>query len=65
MGLMKDRMLRGELYLADDEDLAADFARAQDLVARYNGTAHAEQDQRDEILRSLLGGVGDRVHIRP
>ncbi|MEA2248904.1 MAG: maltose O-acetyltransferase [Solirubrobacteraceae bacterium] len=65
MGLMKDRMLRGELYLADDEDLAADFARAQDLVARYNGMAHAEQDQRDEILRSLLGGVGDRVHIRP
>jgi maltose O-acetyltransferase len=65
MGLMKDRMLRGELYIADDEDLAADFARAQDLLARYNGTAHAEQDQRDEILHTLLGAVGDGVHIRP
>jgi maltose O-acetyltransferase len=65
MGLMKDRMLRGELYIADDEDLADDFARAQDLLARYNSTAHAEQDERDEILRSLLGDVGDGVHIRP
>ena len=65
MGLMKDRMLRGELYIADDEDLAADFARAQNLVARYNATAHAEQDERDAILRSLLGDVGDGVLIRP
>jgi maltose O-acetyltransferase len=65
MGLMKDRMLRGELYIPDDDDLAADFARAQDLLARYNATAHAEQGERDEILRSLLGDVGDGVAVRP
>jgi hypothetical protein len=28
---MKRRMLRGELYIADDPDLATDFARAQEL----------------------------------
>jgi maltose O-acetyltransferase len=65
MGRMKERMLRGELYIADDEDLARDFARAQELVERYNGTAHAEQAARDEILRHLLGDVGDGVHVRP
>jgi maltose O-acetyltransferase len=65
MGLMKDRMLAGELYIADDEDLAADFARAQDLLARYNATAHAEQDERDRILVELLGDVGDGVVVRP
>ena len=65
MGRMKDRMLRGELYIADDEDLGVDFARAQDLLARYNGTAHAEQAERDEILIELLGSVGDGVAIRP
>lgn len=65
MGRMKERMLRGELYIADDEDLAADFARAQDLVARYNATAHAEQHERDEILGELLGDVGENVVIRP
>lgn len=65
MGRMKDRMLRGEIYVADDEDLAADFARAQDLVARYNATAHPEQDARDALLAELLGSVGEDVVIRP
>jgi maltose O-acetyltransferase len=61
---MRERMLRGELYIADDPDLAADFARAQQLVDRYNRTLHEEQDERDEILRKLLGRVGEGVHIR-
>jgi maltose O-acetyltransferase len=65
MGRMKDRMLRGELYIAEDEDLANDFARAQHLLDRYNTTAHAEEDERRRILVGLLGGVGERVVIRP
>jgi maltose O-acetyltransferase len=65
MGRMKDRMLAGELYIAEDEDLTVDFARAQDLLARYNATAHADQDERDQILTELLGDVGDGIVIRP
>jgi maltose O-acetyltransferase len=65
MGEMKDRMLGGELYLADDPDLAADFARAQELLERYNRTLHAERDVRDAILRDLIGDLGERVVIRP
>jgi maltose O-acetyltransferase len=65
MGVMKDRMLRGELYIADDPDLAADFARAQELVERYNRTRHAEQDVRDAIFRELVGDLGEGVLIRP
>jgi maltose O-acetyltransferase len=65
MGVMKDRMLRGELYVADDEDLERDFARAQDLLARYNATPHRAQDERDEILVELLGAVGAGVVVRP
>ena len=65
MGEMKDRMLRGMLYIADDEQLDADFARTQDLVDRYNATTNAQQDERDEILRSLLASVGDGVVVRP
>jgi len=64
MGEMKDRMLRGDLYIGDDPALAADFARAQRLLERYNATLHSEQDERDEILRELLGHVGEDVHIR-
>ncbi|MBV8394741.1 MAG: sugar O-acetyltransferase [Actinobacteria bacterium] len=58
-------MLRGELYIADDPRLAADYARAQELLERYNTTAHAAQDERDRILRELLGSVGDGVVVRP
>jgi maltose O-acetyltransferase len=62
---MKERMLRGELYLADDPELAADGARAQDLLERYNATRHTEQAERDRLLRDLLGEVGEGVVVKP
>ena len=65
MSVMKNRMLRGELYIADDTALAADHARAQELLDRYNATLHAEQDERERLLRSLFGGVGEGVVVKP
>jgi maltose O-acetyltransferase len=65
MGEMKDRMLRGQLYIADDEDLTTDFRHAQEILERYNRSAFAEQDLRDQLLRELLGDCGEAVHIRP
>jgi maltose O-acetyltransferase len=65
MGAMKERMLRGELYVADDPDLAADHARAQRILDCYNATGHDEQDERDALLRELLGSVGEGVVIKP
>jgi maltose O-acetyltransferase len=65
MGEMKDRMLRGEPYVADDPELAADFARAQALLERFNVAAHDAQPERDAILRELLGDVGEGVVVRP
>jgi maltose O-acetyltransferase len=62
---MKERMLRGELYLANDAELAADLAHAQELLERYNVIPHAAQDERDRLLRELLGGVGDGVVVKP
>ena len=65
MSRMKSRMLAGELYLADDPELVADLTRAQALTERYNRTGHDGQGERDRLLRELLGGVGDRVVVRP
>jgi maltose O-acetyltransferase len=65
MGAMKDRMLRGELYIADDPALAADYARAQELLDRYNATLHGQQLERDALLLRLLGSVGDGVVVKP
>ena len=58
-------MLRGELYLADDPELAATTAYAQELLERYNATRHVEQSERDRLLRELLGGVGEGVVVKP
>jgi maltose O-acetyltransferase len=62
---MKARMLRGELYRAVGEEIAADQARAQELVEQYNATRHSEPELRDRLLRELLDEVGDDVVIRP
>src|SRR4030095_10161527 len=64
MGEMKERMLRGDLYIADDADLAADFRRAQEILERYNRSAFAAQELRDRLLRELLAECGEGVHIR-
>ena len=51
MGEMRERMLRGELYIADDRDNAAEFARVQELLASFNGLAPGAGDERDVLLR--------------
>jgi len=65
MGAMKDRMLRGELYRPDDPELLAGQARAAGLLDRYNATRHDEHDEREALLRELLGRVGDGVVVKP
>ena len=62
---MKARMLRGELYRPLGEDIAADHARAQELLERYNATLHSEHELRTRLLDELLGDVGEGVVIRP
>jgi maltose O-acetyltransferase len=59
---MKERMLRGEEYLADDPELVAGRTRAEELLARYNA---APKSERDALLRELLGEVGEGVVVRP
>jgi maltose O-acetyltransferase len=52
-------MLAGELYVADDPELAADAARASRLSAAFNASAGRED------LVALLGEVGAGTEIRP
>jgi len=65
MGEMRDRMLRGELYIADDPENETEFLRVQELLARYNGSAPGDCDARDALLRQMLRHVGENVVVRP
>ena len=62
---MKQRMLRGELYHADDPEIQAALAQAQERMERFNATRAADPGLRDSLLRELLGEVGDGVVVRP
>src|SRR5205085_7982584 len=56
---------RGDLYLAADAQLVAERARTQSLLERYNATADAEAGERAQLLRTLLGDVGEGVVVQP
>jgi maltose O-acetyltransferase len=65
VGENKQRMLRGDLYIADDPDLLEDFARGRRLIERFNATSVAEADERRRLLEELLGRFGAGSEIRP
>lgn len=61
----KERMLAGELYLADDPVLQEESRRAIELADEYNRTSVRDTAERRRILQTLLGAVGEGVDIRP
>lgn len=62
---MRERMLAGELYIADDPELGRDAMRAQALTHRLNLADPTDGDLRRELLTELLGGFGEGSEIRP
>jgi len=62
---MRERMLAGELYIADDPELARDSARAQRLTHRYNTVDPTDHAGRRALLTELLGAFGAGSEIRP
>lgn len=61
----KERMISGRLYRDSDPELLAGRARARVLTERFNATREEDKDQREPILRELLGSVGGRIYIEP
>ena len=62
---MRERMLAGELYLADDPELVRDLARAASLSHRLNTMDPTDGAGRRKLLTELLGAFGTDSEIRP
>jgi maltose O-acetyltransferase len=62
---MRDRMLAGDLYLADDPVLIAEHQRAMTLVEAFNESPATEPDRRRQLLTELLAAYGEASEIRP
>lgn len=65
MGIQKQRMLAGELYIADDPELAEDHLRAMTLQEAFNASSAADSEGRAALLKELLGSIGAGTVIRP
>ncbi|QXG75943.1 sugar O-acetyltransferase [Modestobacter sp. L9-4] len=61
---MRDRMLAGDAYIADDPEIARDSTRAQALAHRYNSMDPTDGAQRRAVLEELLGAFGPGSEIR-
>lgn len=57
-------MLAGELYVADDPELARDSLRALTLTEQLNSTPAGDAQKRLTILKELLGAIGQGTEIR-
>ncbi|MFF4235579.1 sugar O-acetyltransferase [Actinomadura geliboluensis] len=61
----RERMLAGDLYIADDPDLEAASRRAVALAHRYGEVYATDPDAARPILEDLLGSIAPDAHIRP
>lgn len=62
---MRERMLSGDLYIADDPELSEQHLRAMDLMDAFNATSARDLGQRRRLLTDLLGAIGEGAEIRP
>ncbi|MGW5861502.1 sugar O-acetyltransferase [Streptomyces sp. NPDC055239] len=60
-----ERMLAGDLYIADDPEIARRQQRAMQLAARYQAVHLEDQDKARSVLAELLASVGEGVEVRP
>ncbi|WP_405780124.1 sugar O-acetyltransferase [Streptomyces sp. NBC_01378] len=60
-----ERMLAGDLYIADDPEIGRRQRRAMQLAARYQDAFVEDADKARPILADLLASVGEGVEVRP
>lgn len=65
MTSQKERMLAGELYIADDPELIADLVRAATLSESFNASSVSDLQARRAILSELVGELGEGAAVRP
>ena len=61
----REKMLDGELYLATDEELTQMHFQARRLLHDFNFSAPDRVKQRQNIISSLFGNIGDNFTVKP
>lgn len=61
MRSQKEKMLAGDLYVANDPELKKDFLKAKKLLREYNQTTEEQGKRRKEILKELFKKTGKNL----
>lgn len=61
----KERMLSGKLYCALDDELRADMGECKKKLNKFNNMLMDENEERVELLRTILGNSGEFLYIEP
>lgn len=61
----RERMLAGDLYIADEPEIVEESRRARRLIEAYNRSPADDDVERRRILDELLGAFGTDSVIRP
>lgn len=61
----KEKMVNGKLYNASDKELLKERQRAKEILLGFNSLRPSEIKRRDDIIRGLLGKVGEHFCIEP
>ncbi|MCD8377211.1 MAG: sugar O-acetyltransferase [Candidatus Gastranaerophilales bacterium] len=61
----KEKMINGELYEPYCEELEQDRLRAKSLCMEYNTLTPDKKEEKQQILKSLLGKYGNNTVIEP
>ncbi|MFC9491447.1 maltose acetyltransferase domain-containing protein, partial [Streptomyces hydrogenans] len=60
-----ERMLAGDLYIADDPQIAERQRQAMRLAANYQTSYLDAPERARTLLGKLLGSMGEDVEVRP
>lgn len=61
----KEKMIEGKLYKAFGEELAGERQYAKELVFDFNGLHPRKIEERNKIIKKLLGKIGNDFYIEP
>ncbi|MFC0673597.1 sugar O-acetyltransferase [Brachybacterium hainanense] len=59
-----ERMRAGDWYIADDPEIQKAFRAALEAMARFAAQYPTDPEGAQEILREVLGTLGDGAHVR-
>ena len=61
----KEKMVSGDLYLPDDEDIMAEQIKCLDRLYDFNMTRPTQLDKRAEMLKDMFAEIGENCYIEP